>query len=70
MNIKENVIEIRKISKEKHIFFINRKNYDSSLKKPALFLDRDGVIIEDVNYLSRPSEVKLLPGVKELYLIK
>jgi D-glycero-D-manno-heptose 1,7-bisphosphate phosphatase len=29
---------------------------------PALFLDRDGVIIEEVEYLSNPSEVRLIPG--------
>lgn len=31
-------------------------------KRPAVFLDRDGTIIEDVGYLSDPAEVKLLPG--------
>jgi D-glycero-D-manno-heptose 1,7-bisphosphate phosphatase len=29
---------------------------------PAAFLDRDGVIIEEVHYLSEPSQVRLLPG--------
>lgn len=29
---------------------------------PALFLDRDGVIVEDVHYLHRPRDVQLLPG--------
>jgi D-glycero-D-manno-heptose 1,7-bisphosphate phosphatase len=31
-------------------------------KRPAIFLDRDGVIIEEVNYLSHPDQVKLIPG--------
>jgi len=31
----------------------------------ACFLDRDGVIIEDVNYLSDPGHAKLCPGVAE-----
>jgi len=31
-------------------------------KRPAMFLDRDGVVIEEVGYLSQPSEVRLLPG--------
>ncbi|MFH1842153.1 MAG: HAD family hydrolase [bacterium] len=30
---------------------------------PILFLDRDGVIIEDRNYISRPEQVVLIPGV-------
>jgi D-glycero-D-manno-heptose 1,7-bisphosphate phosphatase len=30
--------------------------------KPAVFLDRDGTVIEHVHYLSDPSDVRLLPG--------
>jgi D-glycero-D-manno-heptose 1,7-bisphosphate phosphatase len=33
--------------------------------KPALFVDRDGVLIEELNYLSRPSQVRLLDGAAE-----
>jgi D-glycero-D-manno-heptose 1,7-bisphosphate phosphatase len=29
---------------------------------PALFLDRDGVLIDEVQYLSRPDQVRLVPG--------
>jgi D-glycero-D-manno-heptose 1,7-bisphosphate phosphatase len=29
----------------------------------AVFLDRDGTLIEDTGYLSRPEEVRVLPGV-------
>ena len=36
----------------------------------AIFLDRDGTMIEDVNYLSRPEQVKIFPatfaGLKRL----
>lgn len=32
---------------------------------PALFIDRDGTIIEDRDYCSDPSEVKLFPGAPE-----
>ena len=33
--------------------------------RPAVFLDRDGVVIEEVNYLSSPSQVRLLDGAAE-----
>jgi D-glycero-D-manno-heptose 1,7-bisphosphate phosphatase len=29
---------------------------------PAIFLDRDGTIIEERNYISRPEQVVILPG--------
>jgi histidinol-phosphate phosphatase family protein len=32
---------------------------------PVLFLDRDGVVIVDRNYLSDPDQVELLPGAAE-----
>ena len=35
-------------------------------RQSALFLDRDGVIIEDKHYLSNPSKVKLCPNIKEV----
>ena len=31
-------------------------------RRPAVFLDRDGTIIEDVGYLQAPGQVRLLPG--------
>jgi len=33
--------------------------------RAAVFLDRDGVVIEEVNYLSSPSQVRLLDGAAE-----
>jgi D-glycero-D-manno-heptose 1,7-bisphosphate phosphatase len=33
---------------------------------PALFLDRDGVIIEEKEYISNPDQVELMPGIPEL----
>jgi D-glycero-D-manno-heptose 1,7-bisphosphate phosphatase len=30
--------------------------------RPAMFLDRDGVIIEEVHYLTRIEQVRLIPG--------
>ena len=34
--------------------------------KPALFLDRDGVIVEEVNYLHRPADLRLIAGAGEV----
>ncbi len=33
---------------------------------PALFLDRDGVLVEEVNYLSRPEDVALIAGAAQV----
>jgi D-glycero-D-manno-heptose 1,7-bisphosphate phosphatase len=33
--------------------------------KPAVFLDRDGVVIEDSHYLGNAARVRLVPGVAE-----
>ena len=35
-------------------------------KQKAIFLDRDGTLMKDVGYCSRPAEVELLQGVNEL----
>jgi D-glycero-D-manno-heptose 1,7-bisphosphate phosphatase len=35
------------------------------LKNKAVFLDRDGTIIVDGNYISRPEQVQLLPDARE-----
>lgn len=34
--------------------------------RPALFLDRDGAVIDEVNYLHRPQDLRLIPGAAEL----
>ena len=31
-------------------------------ERPAIFLDRDGTVIEDVGYLRDPGQVQMLPG--------
>ena len=38
---------------------------DRSTAKWALFLDRDGVIVEEVGYLGRSESVQLIPGASE-----
>jgi D-glycero-D-manno-heptose 1,7-bisphosphate phosphatase len=35
------------------------------LSRRAAFVDRDGTIIEDVDYISRPDDVRLRPGAAE-----
>jgi D-glycero-D-manno-heptose 1,7-bisphosphate phosphatase len=32
---------------------------------PALFLDRDGVVVEEVHFLRRAEDVRLMPGIAE-----
>ena len=34
----------------------------STPARPAVFLDRDGTIIEQVHFIADPSKVRLLPG--------
>lgn len=34
-------------------------------KKPAVFLDRDGTLIDDIGYIDSPGKVRLLPGAAE-----
>jgi D,D-heptose 1,7-bisphosphate phosphatase len=38
---------------------------DLGPSRPALFLDRDGVVIADENYLADPAQVRILPGVPQ-----
>src|SRR5687767_9368290 len=40
-------------------------NKESAALRKTIFLDRDGVLIKNVDYLSNPSQIKLLPGVIE-----
>jgi histidinol-phosphate phosphatase family protein len=37
----------------------------NTARRPAVFLDRDGTLIEDPGYLATPAGVHLLPGVPE-----
>ena len=34
-------------------------------ERPAVFLDRDGTLMEEVNYCADPTQVKVFPGVPE-----
>lgn len=56
--------------RETEIFYDFKSNFDHphyfGSDNRALFLDRDGVIIKDVNYISNPEDVELEIGVIEL----
>lgn len=42
---------------------LGARGYDADGTQPAVFLDRDGTLIEQVHYLSRAEDVRVLPGV-------
>ena len=48
------------------IFEDNLNKFNKDSYRPALFLDRDGVIIKDLDYISDPNEVTLEGGILEL----
>ena len=51
------------------LIYLCDKEYIERLKnkkKPALFIDRDGVLLEEKHYLSDPEQVVLEKGVKKL----
>lgn len=43
----------------------NQINYSNKKSKPAVFLDRDGVIIKHVDHISKPQNVRLENGVAQ-----
>jgi histidinol-phosphate phosphatase family protein len=45
-----------------------RRQMDALGRRPAVFLDRDGVLIDHVPYLSDPGAVRLLPGAAQAVL--
>ena len=36
-----------------------------TVKRPAVFIDRDGTLIRDLHFLSRPEQIEFLPGSLE-----
>jgi D,D-heptose 1,7-bisphosphate phosphatase len=54
-----------------HIIKELKKSDDSGSKKPAIFLDRDGVINTEVNYLTNPDDFEFIDGsIKALKILK
>lgn len=50
-------------------FFYNNKIFlpkNNNKARPALFLDRDGVVIKERHFISKSSEVQLEEGIKDL----
>lgn len=45
---------------------VRRAPAPGAQRRPGLFLDRDGVLVEEVHYLSRPEDARLSPGAVEL----
>ncbi len=68
MNKLYSSIDLVRLNKNKHITFLNKKENTKSItyKRKAIFFDRDGVLIKDMNYIKKPEEVILLNGVIDL----
>ena len=54
------------MTKKSIIIFNCNKKQKRAKKSPVLFLDRDGVIIEDCHYIKDPNRVKICKGAKKL----
>ena len=63
--------KIDRISSFKHRILNNstaRNVINNCSQQPAIFFDRDGVIIKDCHYISNPERVEILKGVKEVMI--
>ena len=64
-------LKIDKISSFKHRILndlTTRNIINDCMPKPAIFFDRDGVIIKDCHYISKPEKVEILDGAKEIMI--
>lgn len=50
-------------------WFERRSSVAAARESRGLFLDRDGVVIEDEGYLSDPKKVRLIPGAREALVV-
>ncbi len=58
--------KFQRISSHHHKTKCIEKISNKQIKKSAIFFDRDGVIIDDMHYISNPCDVKILSGVRQL----
>ena len=58
--------KVEQISKENNLIISKKNKFDNLQSHPAIFFDRDGVLIEDKHFISNPNQVQLLSGVKKL----
>jgi len=50
------------LSAQRDVVELQQRTGQFSNCRPAVFLDRDGTLIEQIHYLSKPEQVKLVPG--------
>ena len=58
--------KVEQISEENNLITSKQNKFDNLQSRPAIFFDRDGVLIEDKHFISNPNQVQLLSGVKNL----
>ena len=58
--------KVEQISEENNLIISKQNKFDNLQSRPAIFFDRDGVLIEDKHFISNPNQVQLLSGVKNL----
>jgi D,D-heptose 1,7-bisphosphate phosphatase len=56
---------LERARREAIVMFPDQSQAGNGVRRPAVFLDRDGTLIEHVPYLSDPAMVSLLPGAAE-----
>lgn len=63
--LRSGLLEIRKLWQQLKVSH-GLVRASGEARRPALFLDRDGVVIDFVDYIQSPDQVKLVPGISVL----